>query len=109
MVAFRLTAERVLLRREGRVAVVDVDLSNALPSFEWDAIREACAAHFPALSPWLEWCHAAPSRFQLPSGELLSVSRGVEQGDPLGGLLASAVILDPIAPRKVPGRRPRGP
>ena len=78
------------------MAVVDIDLSNAFPSFEWSSIRESCATHFPALSPWLGWCHAAASRVRLPSGELLDVARGVEQGDPLGGLQASAVILDVV-------------
>ena len=95
-VAFRLTAERVLLRRGRRTAVVDIDLCNAFPSLEWDDIRESCARHFPGLLAWLEWCHAAPSRVQLPSGECIEVSRGVEQGDPLGGLLTSAVILDAV-------------
>ena len=34
LVAFRLTAEKVLLRRERRMAVVDIDLAKAFPSFE---------------------------------------------------------------------------
>ena len=55
VVAFRLTAERVLSGREQRTAVVDIDLKNAFPSFEWAAIRGACATHFPGLSAWLDW------------------------------------------------------
>ena len=45
VVAFRLTAERVLSGREQRTAVVDIDLKNAFPSFEWAAIRGVCATH----------------------------------------------------------------
>ena len=75
LVAFRLTTEKVLFRRERRMAVIDIDLANAFPSFEWKAIRDSCASHLPGLSAWLNWCHEAPSKVHLPSGELLEVSR----------------------------------
>ena len=49
--------------------------------------------HFPGLYPWVRWCYQYPSNLQL--GPLaFQCSKGVQQGDPLGPLLFSLVLLD---------------
>ena len=71
---------------------MDLDLWNAFPSLEWDAIREAVTADLPALLPWSLWCQQATTEVRLPAGEWISCDRGAEQGDPLGPLFCAVVL-----------------
>ena len=64
------------------------------------AIRGAIAEYFPSLSSWVRWFHSQAAPVHLPSGDRIEVNRGVEQGDPLGGIQAAAVILDVMAKEK---------
>ena len=92
LVSFQLVAERALRESDQRIAVIDVDLRNAFPSLEWASIRKAVEHQFGSLKPWVNWSHQTPSRVHLPAGDVVEVDRGVEQGDPLGGILAAATI-----------------
>ena len=64
------------------LAALDIDLVNAFPSFEWHAIRESVAEFMPSILPWTQWCHKSAVTVRLPSGGMLHVDRGAEQGDP---------------------------
>jgi len=82
-------------------AVVDVDLVNAFPSFEWEAIDAAMAAQLPELAAWTRWCHGAAADVELPCGEAHRARRGAEQGDPHGsiqcGVVVAAVVREAMA------------
>ena len=89
----RLTLEHVL--KAGRAAplvILDLDLRNAFPSIEWDAIRDAVKEHAPQLLSWTSWCHRSSADVALSRGDRASVDRGAEQGDPLGGVYCSLVL-----------------
>jgi hypothetical protein len=86
------------------LAVIDVDLANAFPSFEWGYVRQAVQEQLPALLPWTAWVHRAATPVQLPCGTTLETDRGAEQGDPLGPLycaLALARVLQRVRARGV--------
>ena len=54
LVHFRSNLEAALLLDDSpAIAVLDLDLRNAFPSFEWDSIREAVGEYLPALLPWV--------------------------------------------------------
>ena len=94
LIHFRLILEKIF--RSGTVneamALVDIDLQNAFPSLEWDAIREAIMSDLPQLSQWCKWCHASSSAVYLPSGGTVECDRGAEQGDPLGPVFCAVVL-----------------
>ena len=73
--------------------MLDLDLRNAFPSFEWDAVRAAVGEHMPGLSPWTSWCHRQATGVRLPDGSWYTCNRGAEQGDPLGPVYCALVLL----------------
>src|SRR6185312_5292730 len=48
-------------------------------------VRATCEK-LPALSQWTQWCYGAPSILLYDHEHVISSSRGVQQGDPLGPL-----------------------
>ena len=72
----------------------DVDLKNCYGNLFWDAIDASVGAHIPGALPWTRWLHGRGSRVILPDGVVHMSDRGAEQGDPLGGAYAAAVIVD---------------
>lgn len=100
LVHFRCCAEAAAAASARPIAVIDVDLCNAFPSLEWDAIRTAVAKHVPSLLAWVMWCHEAGASVDLPSGGVYDVDRGAEQGDPLGSLMCALVLVDVVARTK---------
>ena len=52
----------------------------------------------PEVAAWTRWCHAEPGRVVLPSGGVLRINRGAEQGDPLGPIYC-ALVLARVAAR----------
>ena len=94
LVHFRTAVEEGLQADGGPALVLlDLDLKNAFPTFEWDAIREAVSALVPDIAAWTAWCHESPARVLLPSGEWVLVDRGAEQGDPLGSLYCGLTLV----------------
>ena len=98
LVHLRRCIEQSLAEHGGEaVAVLDLDLRNAFPSLEWDAIEAAVAEHAPELGPWTRWCHAEPAQIQLPAGDWVRCDRGAEQGDPLGPAYCGLALLRCVA------------
>ena len=75
------------------LVILDLDLRNAFPSLEWNAVRKAVDEHAPALSPWTVWCHGRKAQVQLPAGQWVECDRGAEQGDPLGPAYCALTLL----------------
>ena len=93
LVHFRGVLEELLQENSDLVlAVLDLDLQNAFPSFEWDSIQAAVKKFMPKLLGWTRWVQKEPATAHLPSGEKLAVDRGAEQGDPLGSLYCGLVV-----------------
>ena len=62
----------------GEIAVLmDLDLRNAFPSFEWSAVRRAVDQHAPTLAGWTAWCHGGlrASSYPLEVGWLAIAGR----------------------------------
>ena len=74
------------------MAVLDLDLQNAFPSFEWESIRAAVKKFMPKLLGWTDWVQKEAAHVHLPSGGRLASDRGAEQGDPLGSLYCGLVL-----------------
>ena len=54
LVHFRSNLEAAwLLDESPAMAILDLDLRNAFPSFEWDSIREVVSEYLLALLPWV--------------------------------------------------------
>ena len=93
LVHARRCCEAVAADSEDAVVLLDLDLRNAFPSFEWSAVRDAVRRERPELDAWTSWTHQAPARVRLPAGEWTSCDRGAEQGDPLGPVYCGLVLL----------------
>ena len=70
-----------------------VDLANAFNRVSRSAFIALLRKHFPELSAWVEWTYSTDSLLTYGSRTLPS-SEGVQQGDPLGPLLFSLVMLE---------------
>ena len=94
LVHLQRNIEQTMAEGDGEaLALLDLDLRNAFPSLEWDAIEAALAEHAPELGPWTRWCHSTPARVLLPSGAWVECDRGAEQGDPLGPVFCGLILL----------------
>ena len=72
------------------LCAIKLDMYNAFNEVDRASQLEN---HFPGIYPWVRWCYQYPSNLQL--GPLaFRCSKGVQQGDPLGPLLFSLVLLD---------------
>ena len=93
LIHFRTAFEECMKRDGGSaLAVLDLDLRNAFPSFEWEQIRSAVGEHTPDIADWTRWCHAEENFVILPCGRVIWSNRGAEQGDPLGSLHCGLVL-----------------
>ena len=76
------------------LCAIKLDMYNAFNEVERTSFLRQLERHFPGLYPWwVRWCYQYPSNLQL--GPLaFQCSKGVQQGDPLGPMLFSLVLLD---------------
>jgi len=67
-------------------ALLKIDFRNAFNLIDRNAFVQAACTTFPGLSQWTQWCYGTPSILLYGHEQVISSSRGVQQGDPLGPL-----------------------
>ena len=100
----RRTLDRVLAQSPDAFVMLDLDLRNAFPSLEWEAIRAAVQAKVPSLGTWTAWCHSHSATVHLPDGAQYECDQGAEQGDPLGPVYC-ALTLIAVVEKHLPQQR----
>ena len=74
--------------------LLKIDLRNAFNCVDRDAILRCVAERFPLLFPYAEAAYGHHSELALGDGYTVSSQQGVQQGDPLGPLFFSLVLMD---------------
>ena len=74
------------------LALLKVDMKNAFNECDRSAFFTRMSEDFPEISAWVKWCYSQLAELRFGNRRLLA-SSGVQQGDPLGPLLFSLVIL----------------
>ncbi|KAL0238668.1 hypothetical protein GEMRC1_012144 [Eukaryota sp. GEM-RC1] len=74
---------------------IQFDISNAFNEADRSKLVEAVSNHCPRLLPFLQTCYLSPSAL-FHSGTVIYSEKGVKQGDPLGPLLFSTILVDSI-------------
>ena len=74
------------------IALLKIDMKNAFNECSRTAFFEQIAEDFPEISAWVKWCYSQPAELRFGSRHIMA-SSGVQQGDPLGPLLFSLVLL----------------
>ena len=73
--------------------MLKVDMQNAFNECDRSTFLHHIKEHLPDLLGWVQWCYCSSAELRFGDHRLLS-SAGVQQGDPLGPLLFSLVILE---------------
>lgn len=83
---------------EPHEALLKIDFRNAFNLIDRSAFVRACIK-FPGLSQWTQWCYGSPTILLYDHEHVISSTRGVQQGDPLGPLYfccGISVLIDKI-------------
>ena len=80
-----------LHKQSRQKALLKIDFSNAFNCVSRDVVLRQVRSDFPAVSRWVTWCYAKPSKLVFGT-ETVASAAGVQQGDPLGPLLFSLAI-----------------
>ena len=70
-----------------------VDMANAFNACSREALLHRTREHLPELYSWVQWCYTCVGELRFGSHRIGS-STGVQQGDPLGPILFSLVLLE---------------
>ena len=79
---------------DSTLALLKIDMKNALNECSHSAFFSHIA-DFPEISSWVGWCYSHPAELCFGLWRIL-VSSGVQQGDTLGPLLFSLVLMQYI-------------
>ena len=82
------------------IYAVQVDLQNAFHEYDRSLFLEHAKEDLPDIFPYVQWCYTAVGELRFGQHRILSAA-GVQQGNPLGPLLFSFVVLqflDAIGP-----------
>ena len=74
------------------LALLKIDMKNTFNDCSRSAFFSHVANDFPEISSWVRWCYSHPAELRFGSWHILA-SSGVQQGDPLGPLLFSLVLM----------------
>jgi len=74
------------------MALLKIDMKNAFNECSHTAFFERVVEDFPKISAWIMWCYSQPAELRFGSRPILA-STGAQQGNPLGPLLFSLVLL----------------
>ena len=69
-----------------------IDMKNAFNECSHQAFFACIDDDFPEISVWVKWCYSQPAELQFGSRHI-HASSGVQQGDSLGRLLFSLVLM----------------
>ena len=87
-------------RSDPTKTAVSVDISNAFNTVHRSAVLQSVRTHFPSLVPWVDCCCRHDSHLLTGSSDVcdqvISSSRGVQQGDPLGPSLFALAVHSAI-------------
>ena len=75
------------------LALLNVDMKNAFNECNRTSFLAKVLECFPEISAWMQWCYTQPAELRFGDQRILAAA-GVQQGDPLGPLLFSLVVLD---------------
>ena len=83
-------------RSDPTKTAVSVDISNAFNTVHRSAVLQSVRTLFPSLAPWVDCCYRHDSHLFTGSSDVcdqvISSSRGVQQGDPLGPFLFALAV-----------------
>ena len=74
------------------LTLLKIDMKNAFNECSRTAFLSRVYKDFPEISRWVYWCYNQPAELHFGHRRILA-STGVQQGDPLGPLLFSSVLL----------------
>jgi len=81
-----------VLGNDNSLALLKIDMKNAFNECNRTSFLDRVSEDFPEIAPWVHWCYSQPAELRFGNRRILA-STGVQQGDPLGPLLFSLVLV----------------
>ena len=81
------------LGSDSSLCCLKLDMTNAFNECSRTSFLSRCHSDLPELFAWVQWCYCCAGELSFGPHRILSTT-GVQQGDPLGPLLFSLVLLD---------------